>query len=479
MKNKLSLLDVIAITRDLSSRLLSMRVNNIYDVDSKTFLLRLQEAGGKKATLLIESGVRVHTTRYVRDKPILPGAFCMKLRKHIRGRRLTGITQMGGARGTERVLDFAFGSGDATYHMIVELYDRGNVILTDKDYIILSLLRQYQLDKPGAAGAGEDGIKEEPETKPKGKDKEKGAKKRVVDDSKIRVAVKQKYLLGDAEATDGTAAPVVGSAVYVEWAAPDIAEALGTFMAGLDAKPMNARQRKKLTIASALTAKGSGVDMFGPVLAEHACGLAGLDPSAQLGTLKSKSGTAPFDLEKLTALAHQLKAIPQLLHDVATKPSAAYAFVEARPSAPAPTAPAKSDGASAGASSKLGLSFSAPVRPEADMEGLPTAGCLGSWEAIQRKFRSGLVTKAQQLHLSPLHHRLPRDQRMTTQRQQLLQMLQRRTCQRKVKCPPIFRTTLSISRRCYSPNIPRRTLRTSNFRTLTPWWMNTSAGQTS
>ena len=61
----------------------------------------------------------------------------------------------------DRVVDLQFGSGEATHHLIVELYDRvsilllmillcwfivscvvkGNVILTDHTYTILSLLR--------------------------------------------------------------------------------------------------------------------------------------------------------------------------------------------------------------------------------------------------------------------------------------------------------------------------------------------------
>ena len=42
--------------------------------------------------------------------------------------------------------------------MIVELYAQGNVILTDHDYTILSLLRSYTLDgkQPDASATGEE-----------------------------------------------------------------------------------------------------------------------------------------------------------------------------------------------------------------------------------------------------------------------------------------------------------------------------------
>ena len=66
----------------------------------------------------------------------------MKLRKHIRTRRLESIQQLG----TDRVLDLTFGSGDAQYHLVCELYDRGNIVLTDASYTILTLLRAHKHD---------------------------------------------------------------------------------------------------------------------------------------------------------------------------------------------------------------------------------------------------------------------------------------------------------------------------------------------
>ena len=58
-------------------------------------------------------------------------------RKHLRNKRLLGVHQLG----IDRVVDLEFGSGEACYHLIVEVYDRGNVILTDYQYTILHLLR--------------------------------------------------------------------------------------------------------------------------------------------------------------------------------------------------------------------------------------------------------------------------------------------------------------------------------------------------
>ena len=44
----------------------------------------------------------------------------LQLRKHLHTKRLTSVTQLG----VDRVVDLQFGSGEATHHLIVELYDR-------------------------------------------------------------------------------------------------------------------------------------------------------------------------------------------------------------------------------------------------------------------------------------------------------------------------------------------------------------------
>lgn len=43
--------------------------------------------------------------------------------------------------GVDRIIDFRFGSEEYACHLILELYDRGNVVLTDHEYVILNILR--------------------------------------------------------------------------------------------------------------------------------------------------------------------------------------------------------------------------------------------------------------------------------------------------------------------------------------------------
>ncbi|KAI5699222.1 hypothetical protein M8J76_011662 [Diaphorina citri] len=62
-----------------------------------------------------------------------------EMRKHLKNKRLESLKLLG----LDRIIDLQFGTGEAEYHIIVELYDRGNIVLTDKDYIILNVLRPH------------------------------------------------------------------------------------------------------------------------------------------------------------------------------------------------------------------------------------------------------------------------------------------------------------------------------------------------
>lgn len=119
--------------------LVGLRVNQIYDIDNKTYLIRLQGGGEEKKMLLIESGIRFHTTAFEWPKNVAPSGFSMKLRKHLKNKRLEKLQQLE----ADRVVDLQFGIGEAAYHVILELYDRGNIILTDYDMTILYILRPH------------------------------------------------------------------------------------------------------------------------------------------------------------------------------------------------------------------------------------------------------------------------------------------------------------------------------------------------
>lgn len=119
-------------------RLVGLRVNQIYDIDNRTYLIRFADKDAK-TVLLLESGNRFHTTAFEWPKNMAPSGFSMKLRKHLKNKRLEKFVQLE----LDRIVDLQFGMGEAAYHIILELYDRGNIILTDHERTILNILRPH------------------------------------------------------------------------------------------------------------------------------------------------------------------------------------------------------------------------------------------------------------------------------------------------------------------------------------------------
>ncbi len=123
--------------------------NSVYDVSSKVYILKLARSGedGDKVLLLVDSGSRFHTVETMPEKTDVPSNFTLKLRKHVRTRRIEAIQQLG----VDRIVQLTIGSGEATYYLILEFYAQGNVILTDKSYQVLTLLRSHRDDAKGMA----------------------------------------------------------------------------------------------------------------------------------------------------------------------------------------------------------------------------------------------------------------------------------------------------------------------------------------
>ncbi|XP_072996590.1 uncharacterized protein [Typha latifolia] len=153
VKVRMNTADVAAEVKCLR-KLIGMRCANVYDITPKTYLFKLMNSSGmtesgesEKVLLLMESGVRLHTTQYVRDKNTTPSGFTLKLRKHIRTRRLEDVRQLG----YDRIIVFQFGLGSNAHFVILELYAQGNILLTDSEFIVMTLLRSHRDDDKGLA----------------------------------------------------------------------------------------------------------------------------------------------------------------------------------------------------------------------------------------------------------------------------------------------------------------------------------------
>ncbi|KAI9006402.1 hypothetical protein DFJ74DRAFT_690698 [Hyaloraphidium curvatum] len=177
MKQRLTSLDVAAIVQSLRPVLIGSRLVNVYDgPTAKVFLLKFGKSGksaeqgqrkagsdddadsedegtgseASKRFILVESGTRLHTVsgRTPAAPSQQPSGFAMKLRKHLRKRRVTDIF----VRGFDRTVQIQFGDGAGICHLIIELYAGGNIILTESpERRMLALLRRVDVESEGGA----------------------------------------------------------------------------------------------------------------------------------------------------------------------------------------------------------------------------------------------------------------------------------------------------------------------------------------
>jgi len=132
-------IDVRAITGDLSGKL-PLWIDKVYQFDTRTMSVRLNGENKARYQMIIESGRRAHLVKDLPEPPKNPPQFAMFLRKYLSGGKVLAIHQ----HGLERILIFDIGKGNLIYRLIIELFDEGNIILTDENYTIIKPLRHHR-----------------------------------------------------------------------------------------------------------------------------------------------------------------------------------------------------------------------------------------------------------------------------------------------------------------------------------------------
>ena len=108
MKIKFNNIDINVLINIFNKKYCGLRLNNIYEINSKNIILKLADKT-KKVFIKLVSGFRFHT---IKNKPDncrkVPTSFCSKFRKHVKNKRLISIKQLG-KYGFDRIIDFQFG----------------------------------------------------------------------------------------------------------------------------------------------------------------------------------------------------------------------------------------------------------------------------------------------------------------------------------------------------------------------------------
>ncbi|AMD22323.1 HGL017Wp [Eremothecium sinecaudum] len=139
MKQRITSLDLQILGKELKLELEGCRLNNIYSIadSNRQFLLKFNKSESK-VNVVIDCGLKIHITDFTRPIPPSPSQFVIKLRKHLKSKRLTTVKQID----NDRILVLSFANG--LYFLVLEFFAAGNVLLLDENRKIMALHRVVQ-----------------------------------------------------------------------------------------------------------------------------------------------------------------------------------------------------------------------------------------------------------------------------------------------------------------------------------------------
>ena len=139
----MSNVDIFTISNELNNLLSGARVDKSFQPTKDIVVMRFHVPGTGRIDLVMQCGSRIHTSQYPLENPTTPPTFPMLLRKRVKGAHVESIKQ----HNFDRVVEIKV-KKDKYYTIIVELFDKGNIILLDdENNIILPLKRKRLSDR--------------------------------------------------------------------------------------------------------------------------------------------------------------------------------------------------------------------------------------------------------------------------------------------------------------------------------------------
>ena len=138
----MSNVDIFTISDELNNLLTGARVDKSFQPSKNIVVMRFHVAGIGRVDLVMQCGSRIHTSKYPLENPTNPPTFPMLLRKRIKGAHVESVKQ----HNFDRVVEIKV-KKDKYYTIVVELFDKGNIILLDEDNNIILPLKRKQLSK--------------------------------------------------------------------------------------------------------------------------------------------------------------------------------------------------------------------------------------------------------------------------------------------------------------------------------------------
>jgi len=135
----MSNIDVYVVCHELNEILTDARIQKAYQPSKDTVIIRFHVPGEGRIDVVLQAGLRVHTTQYPPENPKVPPSFPMLLRKHLKNGTVTEVRQ----HNFDRILELDI-QKEHRFTLVVELFSQGNIILLDENnQIILPLKHRH------------------------------------------------------------------------------------------------------------------------------------------------------------------------------------------------------------------------------------------------------------------------------------------------------------------------------------------------
>ncbi len=150
MKQQLAAIEMIRLVKELKERILNGKINQVYvefdriNGTKKELLLEMYvpNKGKEIVRILLPTGVYLSSVKP--EMPTKPDGYCLYLRKWLKNARVRNVEQVA----AERILRLTIETKDqtkeeftpVTYFIYIELFSKGNFILTTEQNVILSPL---------------------------------------------------------------------------------------------------------------------------------------------------------------------------------------------------------------------------------------------------------------------------------------------------------------------------------------------------
>lgn len=127
MKLGLTSLDLLVIVKELNSALISARIENVYQLEDGSFLIRLHTRSGQ-ANIIVELGRRLNITNFKYPIPEKPSPPAASLRRYLSSARIESFGQVD----FDRILYMDVSRGEEKLRVYFEFFGDGNAVVADQ-----------------------------------------------------------------------------------------------------------------------------------------------------------------------------------------------------------------------------------------------------------------------------------------------------------------------------------------------------------